>query len=155
MDLTNQMNRDLAIIMEGFHQRIPWIFDHQPTWFSPSTNWHRNPSITSITNVLCRACREDIVIFEKNLFLSYSEWSPKLKDLLSSNAKIMAFQRRAYALYKERFAPGELGGDDPSPRLCEGCGSRYWTIEIDSDRSHVQSYVLNMTVFCGHFLKVQ
>lgn len=53
------------------------------------------------------------MIFEKNLFLSYSEWSPKLKDLLSSNAKIMAFQRRAYALYKERFAPGELGGDDP------------------------------------------
>lgn len=30
------MNRDLAIIMEGFHQRNPWIFDHQPTWFSPS-----------------------------------------------------------------------------------------------------------------------
>lgn len=51
---------------------------------------------------------KDIVIFEKNLFLSYSEWSPKLKDLLSSNTKIMAFQRRAYALYKERFAPGRL-----------------------------------------------
>ena len=74
---------------------------------------HRNPSITNFF------CREDIVIFEKNLFLSYSEWSPKLKDLLSSNTKIMAFQRRAYALYKERFAPGKLGGDHPpKPRLC-------------------------------------
>ena len=49
------------------------------------------------------------MIFEKNLFLSYSEWSPELKDLLRSNAKIMAFQRRAYALYKERFAPGATG----------------------------------------------
>lgn len=50
---------------------------------------------------------QDIVIFEKNLFHSYSDWSPQLKDLLRDSAKIIAFQRRAYALYKEKFEPGD------------------------------------------------
>lgn len=54
---------------------------------------------------------KDIVIFEKNLFHSYSDWSPQLKDLLRDSAKIIAFQRRAYALYKEKFEPGRLFSD--------------------------------------------
>ena len=80
---------------------------------------------------------EDIVIFEKNLFLSYSEWSPELKDLLRSNAKIMAFQRRAYALYKERFAPGATGW---AKTLQIRCGFQVLTYgSIRSHVSHVQS----------------
>ena len=47
------------------------------------------------------------MIFEKNLFHSYSDWSPQLKDLLGDSAQIIAFQRRAYALYKEKFQPGD------------------------------------------------
>ena len=83
-----------------------------------------------------KLCWEDIVIFEKNLFLSYSDWSPELKDLLQSNAKIMAFQRRAYALYKERFAPGALcqAGDDPPSQNSLRMGCRFQVLN-NGDRS--------------------
>ena len=57
------------------------------------------------TEVL-RVWGQDIVVFEKNLFLNYSSWSWQLKDLLRSSHRIKAFQRKAYTLYKQKFAPG-------------------------------------------------
>ena len=49
---------------------------------------------------------QDIVVFEKNLFGRYSDWSPELKHLLQNGDEIIKFQRRAYALFKEKFEPG-------------------------------------------------
>lgn len=67
--------------------------------------------ISEPVNEVDTAIFKDIVIFEKNLFHSYSDWSPQLKDLLRDSAQIIAFQRRAYALYKEKFEPGRLFSD--------------------------------------------
>ena len=72
---------------------------------------------------------QDIVVFEKNLFRSYSDWSPQLKDLLRDSAQIIAFQRRAYGLYKEKFEPGAMPSlstadcrNRNKPKLTKPCG---------------------------------
>ena len=48
------------------------------------------------------ALYKDIVIVERDF---YREWSPETRDLLADGAAILAFKRKALALYKQRFAP--------------------------------------------------
>ncbi|CAJ1442388.1 unnamed protein product [Effrenium voratum] len=54
---------------------------------------------------------EDVILVEENLFGSYSDWSPRLRELLEDPAKLAEFQVSAYKTFKRRFQPEKLLAD--------------------------------------------
>ena len=48
---------------------------------------------------------EDIVIVEREF---YGAWSPETRELLADGDALAAYKRRAFGLYRRRFAPEAL-----------------------------------------------
>ena len=48
---------------------------------------------------------EDIVIVEREF---YGAWSPETRELLADGDALAAYKRRAFGLYRQRFAPEAL-----------------------------------------------